>query len=268
MSLFVDIATQALDPAYADAARRRAETPGGPDARSGRAAPWLAVLGVLGATLLIVIAAVQAHRSAPSATKAHDALVAQVRNRSRAVDALQTRLDRLRTETTGLRDAALASSAAGERLAGRLAKEELAAGTLPVRGPGLQVTLDNAADGRNLVLDRDLQATVNALWAAGAEAIAVDGQRMTAQSAIRQAGAAILVNFEPVSAPYTIDALGDPVSLETRFGASPAASRLRAYEQLYGLRFHYARSDALSLPAAPGLALRYARVATTTGSGS
>jgi uncharacterized protein YlxW (UPF0749 family) len=224
-------------------------------------------IGVLVATLLVVIAAVQAHRGAPSAARAHDALVAQVHAQSGRIDALQARLNLLRAETTDLRDAALRSTAAGKRLAGRLDAEEIAAGAAAVSGPGLRVTLDDSADDRNRVLDRDLQATVNALWAAGAESIAVDGQRITAQTAIRQAGDAILINFEPVSAPYDVAAIGDPVALETRFGSSRTADRLRTYIQLYGLRFHYARAATVTLPPAPGLALRYATVASTPRSG-
>ena len=264
MSLLVDIATQALDPGYAAAAaRRRSPTAAG----ERRARPWLAVIGVLVATLLVVVAAVQAHRHAPSAARAHDTLVAQVQAQSRRIDGLQTRLNQLRAETADLRDVALASTAAGKRLAGRLDAEEVAAGAVAVTGPGLRVELDDSTDGRNRVLDRDLQAAVNALWAAGAEAVAVDGQRVTAQTAIRQAGDAILVNFEPVSAPYQVEATGDPVALETRFGASRTAARLHAYGQLYGLRFHYARASSLTLPPAPGLALRYATVASTPRSG-
>lgn len=264
MSLLVDIATQALDPGYAEAAGRRDL-----DSTSGNrpARPWLAVIGVLAATLLVVIAAVQAHRRAPNAARARDALVQQVHAHARSINGLQSQLDRLRADTAALRDSELTSTAAGKRLAGRLDAEELAAGTVAATGPGLQVTLDDAADGRNRVLDSDLQATVNALWAAGAEAVAIDGQRMTSQSAIRQAGDAILVNFEPVSAPYDVDAIGDSVALETAFGASQAAGRLRAYTQLYGLRFHYERADTLTLPPAPGLALRYATVASSPRSG-
>jgi uncharacterized protein YlxW (UPF0749 family) len=263
MSLLIDIATQALDPGYVAAAGRRGDRP--TDGR--RARPRFAVVGVLAATLLVVVAAVQAHRHAPSAARARDTLVRQVHAQSRTVDALQTRLNALRAVTAGLRDAALRSTTAGQRLAGRLDAEEVAAGAGAVTGPGLRVTLDDSADGRNHVLDRDLQATVNALWAAGAESVAVDGQRMTAQTAIRQAGDAILVNFEPVTPPYDVDAIGDPVSLETAFGSSRTAARLHAYTQLYGLGFHYARAATVTLPPAPGLALRYATVASIPRSG-
>jgi uncharacterized protein YlxW (UPF0749 family) len=257
MSLLVDIAGQALDPAYAAAAARRQRTPAAP--RRGRA--FLAAAGVLAATLLIVIAAVQAHQDAPDVAHTRQALLAQVRRETRDVGTLQHRVDRLRVETEQMRNSALSSSAAGSALARRVDAEELAAGTVPVTGPGLQVTMDDAANdpsGDNRVLDRDLQSVVNALWAAGAEAVAVDDQRLTAQSAIRQAGSAILVNFAPVSRPYVVSAIGDPVSLETSFAASAAANRMRTLTQLYGLKFGYARTARLVLPAAPGLSLQYA----------
>jgi uncharacterized protein YlxW (UPF0749 family) len=76
----------------------------------------------------------------------------------------------------------------------------------------------------------------------------------------------VLVNFEPVRPPYVISAIGDPVSLETSFGSSRAAARMRTYTQLYGLRFRYSRSEQLAVPPAPGLTLRHAQpAARTTG---
>jgi uncharacterized protein YlxW (UPF0749 family) len=261
MSLLVDIATQALDPGYAAAAVRRT-TGGTAQRRSGA----LLVSGVvLAATLLVVIAAVQAHRGAPAASRARDRLLAQVQARNAALNVLQARLDTTRTETGRLQDLALASSGAGGRLSARLAGAELAAGTTAVRGPGLKVTLDDDPQGANRVLDRDLQTVVNALWAAGAEAVAVNDQRLTTESAIRQAGAAILVNFQPVAPPYEVLAVGDPTGMDTSFGASGAAARMRTYAQLYGLRFHYSRETELSLPAAGGLSLRYAHATATGG---
>ena len=60
---------------------------------------------------------------------------------------------------------------------------------------------DDRASDTGRVLDRDLQVMVNALWAAGAEAIAINGQRLTARSAIRYAGEAILLDFRPLVPP-------------------------------------------------------------------
>lgn len=257
MSLLVDIASQALDPGYADAASRRA---GGAAPSSRRA--LLVAIAVVAATLLIVLAGVQAHRRAPAAAQSRARLVADVARQTAAVATLERRLAVMRNDTTRLRDRLLASSAAGAALAQQLGREEVAAGTGLVAGPGLRVQLTDAPgsrDGGNRVLDRDLQSVVNALWAAGAEAVAINGQRLTAQSAIRQAGDAVLVNFAPVSSPYVIEAVGDPIAVETRFAASRAAGRMRTLEQLYGLGFRYARAAELTLPSAPGLTVRYAK---------
>jgi uncharacterized protein YlxW (UPF0749 family) len=266
MSLLVDIASQALDPAYAEAAARRGRDG---TATPGRARPAVVLAGVLAATLVIVVAGVQAHRHAPSLDRTRQSLVGQVERRTDGVAALQKRLDRLRATTSALRTEALASTAAGAGLAEQLSTLELVAGTVAASGPGLRVVVDDAADGRdggNRVTDHDLQTLVNALWAAGAEAVAVGSQRLTAESAIRQAGSSVLVNFEPVHGPYVIAALGDPVELETSFGTSRAAARMRTYTQLYGLGFHYSRSSDLTVPPAPGLTLNHAEVAPDRGS--
>ena len=266
MSLLIDLSTDSLDPGYAAAAaRKRASGDGAPQR------PRWSLVGatVAAATLVIVIAAVQTRASAPAAARSRSALIAAVDRQSATVDRLEKSLAALSAQQATLRDATLAETSAGSALARRIAAEELALGTLPVVGPGLRVTLADAANpgagtsgtGRNRVLDRDLQQVTNALWTAGAEAIAVNGERLTAQSAIRQAGDAILVDFRPLVSPYVITVIGSPVDLETRFGASSTAARMRGYAQLYGLRFDYARAGRLSLPAATDVTLRFARPA-------
>ena len=221
------------------------------------------VVGVLAATLLIVVAAVQAHVRAPAADRNRADLAATVTSQTRAVDRLASQVAGLRAAVARLRDAQLAGSAAGARLSARIRAAELVSGTAAVTGPGLLVTLDDAplsnASPRNRVVDRDLQGVVNALWAAGAEAVSVNDQRLTASSAIRQAGDAILVNFTPVSAPYRVQAVGDDVAIETAFASSRSAGQMRSFAQLYGLRFDYSRKTTLRLPAAAEETLRYAR---------
>jgi uncharacterized protein YlxW (UPF0749 family) len=272
MSLLQDIARQALDPAYADAAARRAP-PAEVDPVSRPARRSLAMAGVLAATLLLVLAAVQTHRHAPSDARSRQTLLDQVHRETAGVTSLERRLDLLRDRTKALRNSLLQTTTAGSALAAQLDTADLAVGTVAASGPGLRVEVDDATSsstgGGNQVLDRDLQSLVNALWAAGAEAVAIDDQRLTAQSAIRQAGSSILVNFEPVPRPYVITAIGNPVALATSFGASPAVARMRTYTQVYGLHFGFARAKALTLPRAPGLPLRYAKplVGRRTGEG-
>ena len=99
---------------------------------------------------------------------------------------------------------------------------------------------------------------VNALWAAGAEAISINGQRLGATTAIRFAGEAVLVDFRPVTNPYLVRAIGDPDELSARFLASPEVGSLAVISESFGLRFEFSQEDDLSLPAASTLELRSA----------
>ena len=161
----------------------------------------------------------------------------------------------------------------GQEALDDLARAEQAAAAVPVIGPGLRVTLANAessadqdpvgetteeaAGGR--VRDGDLQLVVNALWAAGAEAVSINGQRLGPTSAIRFAGEAVLVDFRPVTNPYEISAIGDPDTLSSRFLAIPEVSALASVAVTFDMRFDFAQEDHLSLPAASAPELRVAR---------
>jgi uncharacterized protein YlxW (UPF0749 family) len=260
MSLLADLlAGKDLDPGYEEAAARRAAT-GERPGRTSRSARLLAgtlILGLLGA-----VAVVQVRRGEPLAQRQRRALVSQIRQRTAEDEGLQRQVDRLRGETDRLRRAVLARSDAG-----RAARREMdglagAAAVSPARGAGLTVVLDDSRtrgdpqDGR--ISDRDMQRLVNGLWASGATAIAVNGQRMTATTAIRFAGDAILVDYRPLSRPYTVTALGDPRGMDTSFAGSPAARLFRTLKAAFGIRFDIRQEDSVRLPAAPAPTLRYA----------
>uniref|UniRef100_UPI000AE0DD53 DUF881 domain-containing protein n=1 Tax=Actinomadura kijaniata TaxID=46161 RepID=UPI000AE0DD53 len=144
------------------------------------------------------------------------------------------------------------------------------AAAAPASGPALVVVLDDAprsgGDGRargradeGRVYDQDLQVLVNGLWAAGATAIAINGQRLTPTTAVRTAGEAILVDYRPLSGPYEVTALGDPDRLERALRGSPADRRLRALADRFRMRYEWRRSAAARLPAGSALRLRHAR---------
>jgi uncharacterized protein YlxW (UPF0749 family) len=99
------------------------------------------------------------------------------------------------------------------------------------------------------VLDLDLQELVNGLWAAGAEAVSINDLRLTARTAIRSAGEAILVDYRPLSPPYVVRAIGDPRALEPTFADSAEGRRLSTYTTLYGLRYDLRSAGDLHLPA-------------------
>jgi uncharacterized protein YlxW (UPF0749 family) len=287
MSLLADLfAGDALDPGYAAAARRRAAagrlgepapTRAGPagEPRRRRGVGRGGVSAMLALTgLLTAIAGVQVHRHEPAAVKERHRLVAEIRDRTAASDALERRLDAVRKETERSRTAALARSAAGRRARQDLARAADAAAVTERTGPGLAVTVDDAprdatpggtsGDGTGgpgdsgLVYDQDLQILVNGLWGAGAGAVAVNGLRLTSTTAIRAAGDAILVDYRPLSPPYEVTALGGD-RLRDGFDRSAAGEHFRTLEDQFGIRFDEHEERAVLLPAAAPPRLRYAR---------
>ncbi|WDZ83174.1 DUF881 domain-containing protein [Micromonospora cathayae] len=251
-----------LDPGYADAAaRRRADPPSPARRRTGRVVSSV-VLVVLG--FLFAVAYRQTVEEEPSRSQARSGLVDQIRDRQAETDRLTARAEQLREEVSRQRDAALSSSAAA-----RLRDLEATTGLGRVRGDGVVVQLADApgnpdavtgagGPGPGRVLYRDLQLVANALWAAGAEAVAVNDQRLTSTSTIRSAGEAILVDFRPVTGPYRVSAIG-PDGMRRGFEASAAAALLRRVADETGLSFGVREAENLTLPeAATDAQLRYA----------
>jgi uncharacterized protein YlxW (UPF0749 family) len=139
-----------------------------------------------------------------------------------------------------------------------------------VQGDGVVVTVSDApaavdpvtgsvdVDNPGRVLDRDLQDIANALWQSGAEAIAVNGQRLTATSTIRAAGEAILVDFRPITRPYQLSAIG-PDGIDKRMADSATGKRFKRFVEIYRMQFEIKARDGLTLPAGADPGLRYAR---------
>ena len=264
-----------LDPGYADAAARRASHGPRPPWRR-RGAFALRVLALLVIGFLLAVAYRVAVRAEPESTRAHTGLVEQVKAAQAGSDALRDQDDQLRRQVTLAQQQALGGTAEQLR---QILIQQAAVGLAPVTGPGVVVRLTDAAapidpnTGKtsgaevNRVLDVDLQAVVNALWATGAEAIAINGQRLTALSTIRTAGATVLVDFHPVLSPYEVSAIGS-AELAGRFGQTTAAAELRDLVSRYGLGFSTRTEDHLALPAASGPTLQYAHPPVTPTSGA
>jgi len=117
------------------------------------------------------------------------------------------------------------------------------AGSAALEGPGLIVTLDDSSERRSptgdpndlIVHERDIQTVVNALWAAGAEAVAVNGERLTSTSAVRCAGNTLLLHGALHSPPYRIAAIGDPERLGASLTGEPGMDRLLEAADAFGL---------------------------------
>lgn len=129
-------------------------------------------------------------------------------------------------------------------------------GLTDLRGPGVVVELADSAEAPRTggevsdfrIQDVDLRLVVNALWRAGAEAVAVNGRRVTGSTAIREAAGAILVNFGAVSSPYRITAIGSSESLRRAVAASEIAGQFEVWREVYGLGFAVRTVDQQTIP--------------------
>lgn len=248
MPLLTLITQESLDSDYQLAASRRG--PGEPESPGSRTAV-VVVLAVF--ALLVTVAGVQTSRNADADDASRAGLIKRIQDRRETVSRLQERV-------AGLRKANSAAETElrhmGERFSAYQARRSsLAAvtGFGRVSGDGVRVSLDNAAyaDEDSRVRDSDLALLVDGLWSAGAEAIAVNGQRLTAMSAIRNSGDAIEVNRVGIAPPYTITAIGDGRSLSADFITSRSGQAFVALAQQFGFRYDVDNVESVELPAAP-----------------
>jgi uncharacterized protein YlxW (UPF0749 family) len=267
--LLVDLVLDPRDPGYEAAARRR-----GPEHRRRWFERPAVAAGCLVIGFLLAVAWVHTNRGAPTAAKVHDRLVQRVRAAESDSDRLAATEATLNAELARLQKAALPGASG---LVRDLNRSQLIAGELPATGPGVEVRLAEPkataqptgvpgrgdrtpAGGGHILIDRDVRSVVNQLWSDGAEAVSVNGMRLTPTSAIRFAGDAVLVDFQPIDSPYVIDAIGDSDRLVTSFASSDVASRYQTLASAKGIGFSFHEKASVSLPASPVSTLRYARV--------
>lgn len=275
MSLLTNVMDHSLDDGYAEAAaRKKAEGAGGMP-RTLRAKLALAA-GLVLAALVVTVGAAQARVAAPVVAKEREELIDRIEETS-AADKLEENVDELRDEVSARQREALEKSGDGERAD----LVSVLAGAVEVHGPGVKLVVNDAkevgtgSDGQprgtsgfsdtGRVRDRDMQRVVNGLWESGAEAISVNGQRLTALSAIRAAGDAILVDNRPLVPPYTVLAVGDGKQLSSRFQDSADGLYLHALQESYGIRTALSTEDELRLPAAPSVIVRTAQPISEKG---
>lgn len=261
MTLLTAVMERPLDPGYAAAAQRKAEG-------SSPAATLPSRLLIMGITVLIglgiAVATLDLRSPQAEPNNARELIVGQIRERSATTETLRTRNSELREEISALQSQFLGGEA--EELLERTTNLEVAVGTAAVTGQGLVVTIEDSARAQagepdtelERVQDQDLQLVVNGLWASGAEAIAVNGHRLTALTAIRTAGDAILVDLQPLVSPYHVEAIGDPEQLRTEFARSGAQAHLGVLSSAYSIPSSLDAADDLSLPAADSPQVAYA----------
>ena len=251
MTLLNDVIRRPLDPGYVEVAARKAA--GLDTGLRGVRVAWVFVIAAL-LGILLTTAVVSLRSPKDGVVQARTLLVDRI-SRSRAqVAGLRADNASVNERIAALQSAALAAS--DPDLLASLKQYEVASGAVAVSGPGVRVTLDDAVDVRqnpnqadpsSRVMASDIREVVNGLWAAGAEAISVNGERLTSLSAVSGAGLAILVDLNPLLPPYSVEAIGNPATLRTRFSSSSASTRLELLGARYGIVSSVSAVDHLAL---------------------
>ena len=228
-----------------------------------RARHLIGVLAVTVASGLLFSVSALNERRHPAATSD---LATLVRTRQEQVRQLETEVSSL--------DAAIEGFSPAQ--SGTAAEDAFTAGsTRPVSGPGVQITLSDAPAGQVpagatpdalVIHQQDIEDTMNALWSGGAEAMTVQGVRVTDRTVIRCIGNVILVDGTSFSPPYVIQAIGDPAALHAAVASNPRMVNYQAYVAKYGLGWDMQTKDALSFaPATTSSTVNYATVEETNG---
>jgi uncharacterized protein YlxW (UPF0749 family) len=258
MGLLDYLTATSLDEDYAHVSERRAASGGEPaKGRPGRVAlVALAVFGVLVAT-----AAVQTSRNAEQSASARESLIKQVNERKESLALRRALVGDLRREVAALRIGDLEATRQGRELQDRLLRLGVVTGLGVTHGPGIQVVVDDAPGKpsvREQVQAHDLQKLVNGLWQVGAEAISINGQRLTTLSSIRDAGEAITVNYVSLRPPYVVRAIGDPRSMGAALLDTAGGQAWVTLQSTFGLQFDIDIKDDMVLPPAKPVSLRSA----------
>jgi uncharacterized protein YlxW (UPF0749 family) len=226
------------------------------------------VVAVLGFLLVTATVTARERRLAEAPRRAE--LVSLIGARQDLVDSLDGAVQELRADVATEQTRAAANSTSRREAARREAQLAAQAGTVALSGPGVVVTVDHSdrkppspqEAGAYRIHDADVQLIVNALLAAGAEAVAVNESRVVATTPIRSAGDTLLVNFRPQSPPYAVAAIGAD---RAAFDQSLIARRFRRWTRLFGLSFRVAERDEIVVPPHTGRVAITAAVPDGTG---
>ena len=275
MSLLTNVMDHSLDDGYAEAAARKQAEGARGMPKTVRAKLGLAA-GLVLAALVVTVGAANARIAAPVIAKERQELIDRIERETDAADKLESSVDTLRDDVSARQREALKKDGGGQA-----DLVDILSGATEVHGPGVKLVVNDAKEASTggdgdpretsgfsdtgRVRDRDMQRVVNGLWESGAEAVAINGQRLTALSAIRAAGDAILVDNKPLVPPYTVLAVGDGKRLSTKFQNSADGQYLHALQENYDIRTSISVESDVRLPAAPSVIVRTAQPSTEKG---
>jgi uncharacterized protein YlxW (UPF0749 family) len=193
-------------------------------------------------------------------TSAQQALAVEVGRLEEQRESLRGEIAQAEAEVRDLQGTAEGSESALRQLNERLAVARAGVGLTALRGPGAVIEIADSkrvippgeSPANYIVLVDDLRDIVTALWASGADGIAINGQRLVASSSIYGVGSAVLVNTAPLLPTFRIEAIGPDGLLERMLEHPAFLGRVQHRIDAYGLEFATAAEASLELPAFVG----------------
>lgn len=245
MDLLRQIRESAVDPDYAAVGRH---------ATRGRwRLPLAAVALVVG--VVVAMQGWYTYKASSDASTERQELINRIGTVDKGNDELRTQQALLQQEIDSLQ-----KRQADTTTQTKLDAQGAVAGSLAVTGPGVVVVVDDSSGTNSArVTDEDLRQLTNGLWQAGAEAIAINGHRLSSRTAIRSAGSAITVDYRSLLRPYRVEAIGDPLTLPAKFADTSGGSWWADAKANYGLVYDVNPASSLTLPADPGLSVTAAQ---------
>jgi uncharacterized protein YlxW (UPF0749 family) len=261
------ITTRSMDEDYAHVARRRQAA--GKSSPAPRRGSWPSVTALVAFGVLVAIAGVQTARDADVQELGRAALIGQIQSQRDQLGDLQRRVAELSRSTQALSGHTSALARQQDGLDAAIERLEVRTGFSAVHGEGVRITVDNrpGVDVNSEIRDEDLATLVDGLWEAGAEAIAIDDERINVLGGIRNVNRAIHVNGHPVEAPYVVTAIGDNATLQARLQETSEGQAFQALVNGLGFVYRVDNVDDVRLPAGALRPLRFAVDAGTRPGG-
>jgi len=259
--LLARITQGALDSDYAELAHRRATGAAGAEPPRNRlvAAAAIAVFGVL-----LSVAIVQNTRNEAVENAGRATLISRIEQERSALEDRQAQIADLTRENRQLSAGLVDLGSAAARADAAVVRLGAVSGYARVSGEGVRIVVDDnpIGDDVQLVTDADLAMLADGLWEAGAEAIAINDQRLTPLGAIRNSGKAIHVNTVPLSPPYVVRAIGDTRTLQADLLNTTHGAEFFSLADQLGFVYSVDNVSELDLPAARQRRLSYVRTGT------
>jgi uncharacterized protein YlxW (UPF0749 family) len=213
---------------------------------------------LLAALILGILVSLQWSADAARSVTASDRAVQTILELEQEQEELKRTVGQLREELNAQQRQVAADTGMLQEVRAELALQKMRAGLLDVQGPGVRVVLDDgrrvsgAGSSDYLIHDFDLRDVINVLWLAGAEAVAVNGERIVNNTSIYCVGSTVMVNATRLSPPYYIEAIGDLDKMQEHLGNPGYLGELKARCKRFGLQMEVVQDEMLVIPAYRG----------------